>query len=379
MTLPNNITTGGVIGRFLTSTGDPVSGTVTFFPSAKTLLDTSSSPNPTTIVNNPVVCTFDGTGSISTHLIATDNVSISPVGWTWNAIYNVTGTDGKRIHMPVQTFTVASNSTIDLTSITSVPASNGTIITKGDQGPQGSQGPQGLAGTNGIKGDSGIRGTTWFSSGPSHYDYGDVTGMIAGDIFLYPVSRDYFTYDGTNWNYTSNIGAITGPQGPQGVKGDTGGTYTRTSEAAGRALYLWDSINNREQLVFGDTGWRNINSSVLAGFTGSLSIRRQNGIVTVNVQVTPATAAGENAVFANIPAAFRPDNPPALQFYAQGRMSNSLKACQLTIRSSGDLSARTITSDWVTGDGGYLLQASWSVNAAWPTTLPGVSLGIPNQ
>ena len=62
----------------------------------------------------------------------------------------------------------------------------------------GPQGPRGL---------QGIRGSKWYISSAETSDYFNVTGMIQGDIFLYPTSRDIFQYNGTAWIYSGALGA----------------------------------------------------------------------------------------------------------------------------------------------------------------------------
>lgn len=155
-------------------------------------------------------------------------------------------------------------------------------------------------------------------------------------------------------------------------------TSTRVDNAAGRAIYQWDNTANREQLIYGDTGWRQFAANT-PDFAGLVYVRRQTGIVTVQINVTPADATKENLTFATLPSGFRCDNPPGSMFYALGRQANSLKMTQLTVGSDGTLAARTATNNWVSGDGAFMVQASWPTSNTWPTTLPGTAVGtIPN-
>lgn len=57
----------------------------------------------------------------------------------------------------------------------------------------------------------GQRGTRWYAYGPGVPDIGEVTGMIEGDIYIYPSSADMFTFDGTEWNYVGVLGVESSP------------------------------------------------------------------------------------------------------------------------------------------------------------------------
>ena len=54
------------------------------------------------------------------------------------------------------------------------------------------------------------------------------------------------------------------------------GSYA--DESVGRRIFTWDQTNGRWQMTYGDTGWRNVNGSLLNGWgagTG-LHVRRIN-------------------------------------------------------------------------------------------------------
>src|SRR5690242_1167884 len=99
MALPSNVNYGLVTGCYILAIGDasdpdnlpdavPATGTVTFTPSARLLLDPSATP-PTTIAPQPIVCTLedgiltDPDGNEGVYLIATDDTDLQPSGWTW--------------------------------------------------------------------------------------------------------------------------------------------------------------------------------------------------------------------------------------------------------------------------------------------------------
>jgi hypothetical protein len=55
-------------------------------------------------------------------------------------------------------------------------------------------------------------------------DPADVPSPIISDSFLYPNSGDVFVYNGSTWNYSTNIKGPTGETGPTGPTGATGNT-----------------------------------------------------------------------------------------------------------------------------------------------------------
>lgn len=187
---------------------------------------------------------------------------------------------------------------------------------------------------------------------------------------------------------TPVAGGATGSGLAMYVRRFFGGTWTtwraytsaRVDQTAGRAIYQWDDVNAREQLVYGDTGWRNVAADLSpSDFAGTVFVRRQGGLVTVHINVTPADVTRENATIYTLPSGFRPDNPPSSLFYAIGRQGNSLKLTQMTVNSSGALAARTATNNWVPADGAFQVQATFPTSQTWPTTLPGIASGtIPN-
>jgi hypothetical protein len=159
--LPTNISYGTVVGQFLAALQDgsdpdklpegvPMKGTVTFVASPVYILDYSANPNPVTILKTPITCTLDSEGylcapyassasplSRGVPLIATNDPDILPVGWTWNVIYNLTDPQGNRASLPSQSLLVPADMTTDLTTAMNIAASNGAVITKGEQGEPG--------------------------------------------------------------------------------------------------------------------------------------------------------------------------------------------------------------------------------------------------
>lgn len=126
MALPSNVGFGTVVGRFLDSEGTPITGQFTFTPSPKNLKNIAALPSPVTILPKPVVATLDGTGSLSTTLIATDDPDNNPSDWTYTVSFS-----SQQAKIDPFSITVPEGSTQDLTVLAPVAASAGNAIVRG--------------------------------------------------------------------------------------------------------------------------------------------------------------------------------------------------------------------------------------------------------
>lgn len=179
---------GKVVGRFLAAVGDstddadvypdavPLSGTVTFTPSAAALLVPVASPDPATVLPVPVVTTLDAGGYISinsqrgVYLLATNDPSVNPQGYTYDVSFSGLSVNGQSVKYADIQIQVLANQTTDLTLVTPVAASGGVLITQGAPGTPGRDGAQGL------KGDNTIELSVLSQFTPSFYPGLDTTG-----------------------------------------------------------------------------------------------------------------------------------------------------------------------------------------------------------
>ena len=292
--IPSNLSYGTVSGRFVIGYQDsadsgsepdaiPASGSVFFTPSINVLKDISASPAPVSLLPAVVEATLDSDGYICGYgttrgisLIATDDPQGNPVNWTWKVDFRLTDSDGVVFPLESFSFSLASGSSVDLTLLAPVPASNGTFYNIGPQGIQGIQGiqgevgPQGIQGIQGIQGEVGPQGTSIvfrgivadFASLPS-------TGLLVNDAYLTDDTGDLWIWDGDSWN---NIGPIVGPQGIQGEQGDQGpqgiqGIQGPQGEQGDQGIQGIQGI----QGVQGDQGIQGIGvaSGVISQFAGS--------------------------------------------------------------------------------------------------------------
>lgn len=198
MALPSFENYGTVTGQFLVAVTDgidpdalpeikPAEGSIHFTPSAGFFLNYTGDPNPYLILRDTITASLDAEGYIidpvtsvrGISLQATDDPNFSPVGWTYDVVYDLHDANGDHLRtLPVQHISVSTDAVVDLIAAMPVAQSAGVFVTRGPQGVQGPSGPQGVQGPAGA--DSTVPGP----QGP------------------------------------------VGPQGPQGVKGDTGAAST---------------------------------------------------------------------------------------------------------------------------------------------------------
>lgn len=151
----------------------------------------------------------------------------------------------------------------------------------------------------------------------------------------------------------------------------------RVDQTAGRVIYQYDDVNSREQIIYGDTGWRNVTADMINGFTSQLYIRRTNNTVFLEGIVLPPDpmVTGD---FYQVPTAFQ--WTALVNVRVQGRMANSTDPFWLARKApTSPLTVENINGSWVAGRGGFAISTSWSTAATWPTSLPGTAVGsVPN-
>lgn len=162
-------------------------------------------------------------------------------------------------------------------------------------------------------------------------------------------------------------------------------TYSsqRVDETAGRAIYTWDEVNNREQLVYGDTGWRDVKASIIAPYTaGSLLIRRVGSRVTLKwdgLNSGSDTPAGKG--FYGEPAGFVMSSRDPLYYgnpHIEANTSASGTLWAFGKYASGITAKVTLGAHSSTHyyNGGI----SYLTDNTWPAVLPGTAVGtIPNS
>ncbi|WP_154646330.1 pyocin knob domain-containing protein [Timonella senegalensis] len=148
----------------------------------------------------------------------------------------------------------------------------------------------------------------------------------------------------------------------------------RVDQTAGRAIYTWDNLNNREQLVYGFTGIRNVSSLLENGWTGSLYLWRDGYDLVFILAGLDGAAATSGTFFT-----------PPQGFLIQTNSSTSAIAHTATnlpttrrVSTPGGNTLGVAASDYQTVGALYGRVDARTTNA-WPTVLPGTAVGsIPN-
>ncbi len=159
------------------------------------------------------------------------------------------------------------------------------------------------------------------------------------------------------------IDAATGTGSPEGVvTAPVGSTYIDTAATTGAIRWIKASGTGNTGWVVadGDTGWRDVNSLLVNGWTrtGEFLVRRTGNRVSVWASFLVGTSASADA-FATLPSGFRAKATNAVPVLSSGTTVQ-----QFVYNGSGVLSSSARTST-------YYADWSWLTNDPWPTSLPG--------
>lgn len=160
---------------------------------------------------------------------------------------------------------------------------------------------------------------------------------------------------------------VPGPPGPQGDPGPSGVSNTdqfyQVSETAGRTLSVWDYLNSRYQLIYGDTGWREI--ALSAGWTGRVFIRRVGTKVSLlfNAVQSPTEM---NLIAVVLAPGYRSGAPTGIS--ERFLLHNTSSAARRGYASFDGVSI----SNLVANEALYGSAEMFTVDP-WPTALPGVA------
>lgn len=139
-----------------------------------------------------------------------------------------------------------------------------------------------------------------------------------------------------------------------------------TDESCGRRLFQWDANNSRWQMTYGETGIRDVASSLETGegytTVTNLELRRIGNTVQLQAVTLARGSTGSGDKYClTLPAGFWPDQT----VYFRTGISDCFAYVLL---GDGKVYIRTAS----TSDGFTL---SWQTTTAWPTTLPGSAVG----
>lgn len=138
--------------------------------------------------------------------------------------------------------------------------------------------------------------------------------------------------------------------------------YT-VKETAGRTVSIWDYLNNREQLIYGESGERDI-STLLTGSTGRVTVSRVGSMVNLSIEgVIPS--ASTSGLILNLPVGFRPGNRKDFTMPATTAAS-AWRSTYIFTNGGVGVWAQS-TSD------NYRYYISFRTVEPWPSSLPGVA------
>lgn len=327
--VPLELPTGRVVGKFIFEVQDnndlgadpqlvPVTGDITIKSAIDnlTIFDqtlgkfvTFRGPHKAILNSEGELATPDPTTGIPMYtgmtLWSNDSDTLSVKGWTYTATFNLKTADGRTLNLPPATFTLATGQVVDLADVVKVPATPGYGL------PQA----EGAA----------LRA--------------EAAAQVALDV---KAMADAGEFDGA-----------------QGLPGNA---TMRVDTSVGTRVFISDGVT--EKMVSGDTGWRNISSELINGWTGSVWIKRDSTSVKVEVLDLLATNATDRA-WLNLPLGFMPSHSP---------LRRSLYLVGTTVAFKRvDVSSTLTLEQYVASDrarGGI----EFDPGTAWPTELPGTQL-----
>ncbi|AXA97575.1 pyocin knob domain-containing protein [Microbacterium sp. PM5] len=141
----------------------------------------------------------------------------------------------------------------------------------------------------------------------------------------------------------------------------------RVDQTAGRAIYPWDDLNNREQLIYGDTGIRSVaDSAVVSG--GAIYLRRYGAMVSLTLQDVALVGSPTGTVdLTLLPTGFRSQLNHNFAMFIGSNLSRAFVGVS-TLRVYGAQAGQVLNAHIV-----------FMTTDPWPTTLPGTASGtIPN-
>lgn len=142
------------------------------------------------------------------------------------------------------------------------------------------------------------------------------------------------------------------------------------SHAAGRTLTVLNPLSGLPQLVYGDTGERDITGGVTPYVSGSIRISRAGTLVQLELDglIFQSAAASFIQLTGFIPAGFR----PASSYVWANTVARSSQETVSAMRVSkyGEMTVYGVAAN-ETQYGLFL----WRTTEPWPTTLPGTAVG----
>lgn len=143
----------------------------------------------------------------------------------------------------------------------------------------------------------------------------------------------------------------------------------RVDNTAGLAIYTWDSTANREQLIYGDSGWRDIKGLLGENYkSGVLLFRRSNYMVELAFEVLQFNEIPADR-FIKLPL---PNANSIAELYVPLSTPNYTLSAIHSFNASWGGNHRIHLGAGSDAISGY---CSYPVRNRWPETLPGIASG----
>ena len=307
-----------VTGTFVDFSGQAMTGRIIFTPTPTAVNDAGAD---LVYMSRPVAVLLTTGGRLSVDLAATDDTDGNPVGFTYTVTEEFDNFAGGRTY-PISL--PAANSPVDLADISpESSASAGTVVWAGM--PVG-----------------GTTGQFMVKTGATNYDAGWST---MADQYL----------QGTG----SPNGVVTAV---------VGSMYTDTAATNGaiRWIKATGSGNTGWRVEYGDTGWREIGSVLLNGFTAtSVKIRRFGDQVSITIFALDGSSSTGTTLY-TLPTGFASDSRIRQTWMGRSSSDQTPNSAITYYSNTILLDPTSITSGRGTID--YL------TTDTWPTTLPGTAV-----
>lgn len=300
MSLPSNVQTGTVVGKFLSiKDGTPITGSVTFTPSFTKALDATATP-PVTLLPEAVSATLDEDGAFSIVLAATDDPDLGLGVWTWSVSF------GFASAFPVGGFPIAvpSGDTVDLTLTPPAGQANGALLVEGI--PTGGADGQVLTKSSSANYDTEWADPTGGGSGAT--TLGGLTDVTTTGV----VSGQVLKYNGTEWAPgTDNTGGGSGSVAwddvtdkPAFVASGTTAAAARTVIGAGTSDLALGTTSTTAKAGDYEPDWGDVGSkpAVIAAGADQATARSAIGAGTSDLAIgtTGSTAMAGNKTAADL-------------------------------------------------------------------------------
>lgn len=115
---------------YVNANGEPMTGTVTFYPGPKFVADADTN---TIVVQTPVIATLDANGYFGIQLISSNDVHINPTGWTYTVTENLIDAENNE-YTNTYSIDASANTYIHLAEVAPVADYTGTPVVRGAPG-----------------------------------------------------------------------------------------------------------------------------------------------------------------------------------------------------------------------------------------------------